>query len=200
MKAHENPFRSSVVERIRYALAPDDLDQLARKALTLRCCCLLGPHGTGKTTLLEDLEPIFKKRGRSSHWLCLNNTSSKDERDAAIEALRSLPTDRVFLFDGAEVLNLWQQFKLYYIVRRRKLALLATVHRKGPLPILYRTAPNWRLTRQLVRQLSNEHYSADLIEQAQLAFDSSGGNVREVFRACYWQLANNKKLDNLNKA
>lgn len=189
MKANENPFRSSNVERIRYSLEGPELQQLAASALQLRWSCILGPHGTGKTTLLEDLEPLLTARDRPTHWLRLNRDSSPDDRNAAIHGLRSLSSGTVCLFDGAEVLNCWQQFQLRRITRRKHLALIATLHRKRRLAILHHTSPDWPLTETLVRQLSHDHCSPELIEQAKLAFQQSGGNVREVFRACYWQLA-----------
>ncbi len=189
MKAHQNPFRSSSVEQIRYALDTEALNQLADSALSLGCSCLLGPHGTGKTTLLEDLEPHLQKRGVSTHWLRLNMDSSPAQRKAALQSLHTLERGSYCLFDGAEVLSRWQQFQLRRHLRRHGLGLIATLHRKSPFPILHHTQADWPLAEQLVRQLSKDHCSPALIEQAQVAFRQSGGNVREVFRACYWQLA-----------
>ena len=189
MKANENPFRSSSVERIRYALDCSALNRLVDTALELRLSSLIGPHGTGKTTLLEDLEPLLNERGHPTHWLRLNLDSSPDQRKAAIEQIQTLAPKCFCLFDGAEVLTRWQQFQLRRVVRKRGLGLIATLHRKSPLAPLYRTEPDWQLTEQLVRQLAAEHCNNGLIHQARLAFEQSSGNMREVFRACYWQLA-----------
>ena len=103
MKANENPFRSSNVERIRYALDCSALNRLVDTALELRLSSLIGPHGTGKTTLLEDLEPLLNERGHPTHWLRLNLDSSPDQRKAAIEQIQTLAPKCFCLFDGAEV-------------------------------------------------------------------------------------------------
>ena len=93
MRAHQNPFRSSNLEQIRYALDAAALDQMAESALRLRRSSVLGPKGTGKTTLLEDLEPHFQARGLATHWLRLNEDSSPQERTAAVHAVRALPNE-----------------------------------------------------------------------------------------------------------
>lgn len=189
MKANENPFRSSNVERIRYGLARKALDKLTISAIDLRWCSLLGPHGTGKTTLLEDLEPLLEERGKTIHRVCLNRDSTRQERDAALEGLRELHTGSICLFDGAEALSRWRQHRLRCNAQKQGFGLIATLHRKSRLPVLYRTETDWKVAEKLVRRLSQDHCSQELITVAQLAFKQNGGNVREVFRACYWQLA-----------
>ena len=164
MKANENPFRSSNVERVRYALDQATLNQLAETALAWRQCCLLGPHGTGKTTLLEDLEPLLQERGVSTNWIHLNLDSSKDERRSALTSVSQLPAASVCLFDGAEVLSHWQQFRLRRIARQRGRGLIVTLHRKSPLPVLHQTQPDWQMAEQLVRQLAAGHCNEDLIQ------------------------------------
>ena len=67
MKASANPFRSSSVEQIRYALHAEALESLVDQALSLSCSCLLGPKVSGQTTLLEDLEASLQQRGFQIH-------------------------------------------------------------------------------------------------------------------------------------
>lgn len=189
MKAAHNPFRSSSVEQIRYALSPENLEALVDHALADNCTCLLGPKGTGKTTLLEDLDLRLQVRGLQTHWIRLQIESTRLERSNAIEQLKQISQQQVCLFDGAEVLNFWQWRRVRQVARSNQLTLIATLHRKRGLPILLRTQPDWSLVHQFVRQLAGPHYSDTLCKYAQHAFDTSGGNMREVFRACYLALA-----------
>ena len=115
--------------------------------------------------------------------------ASRDARRGAVNRLGELQASDICLFDGAEVLSRWQQFRLRRMARKQGFALIATLHRTNPLPVLHQTLADWQLAESLVRRLSDQHCSTQLIQQAQLAFQQSGGNVREVFRACYWHLA-----------
>ena len=189
MKASANPFRSSSVEQIRYALHAEALESLVDQALSLSCSCLLGPKGSGKTTLLEDLEAPLQQRGFQIHWARLQLESTQQVRTHTIARLQDLGAQHVCLFDGTEVLNFWQWRRVCNIARSNRMALIATLHRKRGVPILLRTQANWPLAHQLVRQLSGSHYSEQLHQHAQQAFQSSHGNMREVFRACYLVLA-----------
>ena len=189
MKASVNPFRSSCIEQLRYARSTNDLTALADHALSAPCSCLLGPKGTGKTTLLEDLEPLIQQRGLNTHWIRLQVESTQADRTAAIAKISSLNPQDVCLFDGAEVLHLWQWRHVCRTARSNGFTLIATLHRKRGVPILQRTEADWALVELFVRQLSGKHYSDPLRDHAQQAFQASHGNMREVFRACYLALA-----------
>lgn len=170
-------------------LESDALEALVDHALQAQCSCLLGPKGTGKTTLLEDLEPLLQQRGFTAHWCRLTLDSSSRERSHAIAQLKQIGPNQVCLFDGAEVLNFWQWRRVCRSARTNGATLIATLHRKRGVPILLRTQPNWPLVHQFVRELSAEHYNDELRDQAEQAFEISRGNMREVFRACYLALA-----------
>jgi ABC-type phosphate/phosphonate transport system ATPase subunit len=189
MKASENPFRSSSVEQIRYALPNEALAGLVDQALSQSRSCLLGPKGTGKTTLLEDLEPRMTQRGLKIHWARLQLDTTASERAEAVDQLAGLSTGHACLFDGAEVLNWWQWLRVCKTARSNGFTLIATLHRKRGLPILMRTEPDWPLVAQFVQQLSGAHCSDGLLAHAEHAFQRSHGNMREVFRACYLALA-----------
>lgn len=189
MKASANPFRSSCVDQLRYALPADTLEALVDHALSESCSCLLGPKGTGKTTLLEDLDPHLQQRGRETHWIRLTLESTQADRAAAIAEIHSLGPQHACLFDGAEVLSFWQWRRACRTARSNGFTLIATLHRKRSVPILRHTQADWPLMEQFVRQLAGKHYSDQLLEHAQQAFQANHGNMREVFRACYLALA-----------
>lgn len=189
MKASANPFRSSRVEQIRYALTNEALEALVNHALNEPCSCLLGVKGTGKTTLLEDLEPRLQRRDYTTHWVRLHLDSTPQERSDALSGLESLHEGDVCLFDGAEVLNWWQWRRVCKRARSNGFTLIATLHHKRGVPVVHSTQPDWSLAEQFVRQLAGSHYSESLHARAQHAFKENHGNIREVFRACYLALA-----------
>lgn len=189
MKANENPFRSSKVEQIRYALNPVELTALSDQILAQACSCLLGPKGTGKTTLMEDLEPYVRARGYQTHWVRLNLESTRTATRDVIGQLSSLGQQDICLFDGAEVLNWWQSRKLRRAAIQQGFKLVATLHQKRGVSVALNTRADWNLAKRFVEQIAGDHYTSELNNRAKCAFDNNQGNMREVFRSCYLYLA-----------
>ena len=186
MRASENPFRSEAVARLRYRMPGPELEALAaRVAKSMPYSCLLGPEGTGKTTLMEDLEPLLEKQGLRIHWLRLTTESSKHERRAVLDALARANQKDCFLFDGGEILGAIHWWQIKRLLRKNACHMIATLHRSRNLPTLHQTLPDWELTKSMVKELCAD----DLEQVARCAFEASHGNVREVFRACYWACA-----------
>jgi energy-coupling factor transporter ATP-binding protein EcfA2 len=192
MKAAENPFRSSAIDKVRFRIPPEELASLASKTLSegYRCCCLLGPEGSGKTTLLEDLEPILRERPQPIHFYRLREESSRLDRSKVMKSILQLGPDDICLLDGGEVLHWTAWLSLRRAARTRKFRLIATLHRNRGLPVLYRTNPDWATTSQLVVSLAGHTMCPTLESIARKAFTDNSGNVREVFRACYIALMN----------
>jgi predicted AAA+ superfamily ATPase len=186
MKANENPFRSTVIAELRYRIDRKSLLTIAQKALDAdKHCCILGPEGTGKTTLLEDLEQELIHMGHETEWIRLNNDSTKAERNEALDRMIvAADSLKVILLDGGEVLTAFHWWKIRRL-RRCGMKVIATLHRSRGLMILHRTKPDWSVAMSLLRTLSNK----ELEDVAAEAFKESRGNMREVFRACYWACA-----------
>jgi len=103
VRARDNPFASDRVERLRYRL-PDGMtwDELLERLAALRFrAALVGPHGRGKTTLLEDLAPRLTARGFRVRTVTLR----QEERRVDWKRFRSLGPDDVLFLDGAELLG-----------------------------------------------------------------------------------------------
>ncbi|MGJ8640697.1 MAG: hypothetical protein ACSHYA_15005 [Opitutaceae bacterium] len=189
MNANANPFRSALVEQIRYALPSASLDALTDVAIKQRLSCLLGSHGTGKTTLMEDLEPYFVSRGYQIEQVRLNLDSSKEQRQEAISKHSRHTPHTVCLFDGAEILSRWQWMQVCKVARKQGSLLVATLHKRRGVHVLHETTPDWLRAKGFVQHLAGAHFSSDLLAEAKATFDSNQGNMREVFRRCYLILA-----------
>lgn len=176
MRARDNPFASDRVERLRFRL-PDGLtwDELLQRLAALRFrAALVGPHGRGKTTLLEELAPRLTARGFRVRTVTLR----QDERRVDWKRLRSLGPDDILFLDGAELLGRlgWLRVRLSC---RRAGGLIVTSHLPGLLPTLLECKTTPELLAGLVRELTGEQ-----LETGEL-FAQHGGNVRMAFWEMY---------------
>jgi hypothetical protein len=180
VRARDNPFAVERVHRVRYRLEESAweglLDSLA--ALGYRAA-IVGPHGHGKTTLLEDLAPRLEARG----FRIRAATFRAGERrlGAARKILRDLTSQDVLLIDGAEQLGrlAWLQLHLR---SRAAGGLVITSHRPGLLPTLHECRTSPELLAGIVSELlGNEAERHDLDG----LFHRHGGNLRGALRELY---------------
>ncbi|HEY2295678.1 MAG TPA: hypothetical protein VGM86_33665 [Thermoanaerobaculia bacterium] len=181
MRARDNPFAVQRVHALRYRLAvvswEEMLDRLA--ALEFRAA-LVGPHGHGKTTLLEDLGARLAERGFRVRTATLR---LGERRLGAVRsaALFQDPDPRdLLLVDGAEQLDplSWWTLRL----RSRDAAgLIVTSHRPGLLPTLHECRTTPALLAGIVADLEG---TADGEEIAEL-FARHRGDLRLALRNLY---------------
>lgn len=179
MRARDNPFAAQRVLAIRYRLSGLTWEELLARLEALRCrAALVGPHGHGKTTLLEDLGARLTGRGFRVRTVTLH----EGDRQLGDVQRRSLfhnltPAD-VLLLDGAEQLGRLSWFE----VRARTRAaggLVITSHQPGLLPTLHecRTTPG--LLAEIVGELAGGGVeTGDLFVRHQ-------GNLRDALRELY---------------
>lgn len=164
MRARDNPFRVERLHGLRPRIDVPLADLLARWESMGGRAALVGPHGTGKTTLIEALRvelgnpPLLRL---------------SEER-------RRLPSELpagTLLIDGAEQLDGrdWRK------VVERPGRLLVTAHRPGLLPTLWESRSSETLLDALLEDLGAGAWRV----QARPLLAAHGGNLREVFRALY---------------
>ena len=146
---------------------------------------IVGPEGRGKTTLLEDLEPLLRARGFGVKHLRLTRERPRFGRDWLRVFFKFVTRSDVLLFDGAEQLSrlAWWRFRR---LSRRAGGLVITSHLAGMLPTLVECETDPALLQGIVRDLLPEPAAigATGVDAAQL-LRRHDGNVREALRDLY---------------
>jgi len=174
-----NPFStkfwSSGALPFQFSEPDETVDTLLEKSQRLPICQIVGPHGTGKSTLLLELLKRYENVGESVRYLFFN--------DQQWHIPNYLPPqkDHIFFIDGIEQLSLWNQGRLLLRSKRS----IITAHRSVLfVPILYRTKPQFSIFVQLVRQMLPNLPCESILRDV---YDRSGGNFRNAFFELYDQ-------------
>lgn len=178
MRARDNPFAADRVLAVRYKPRGFTWDGLLDRLQSLHYrAAIVGPHGTGKTTLLEDLAPRLRSRGLEPIFLRLDSSEPRLSEQQWLKVGRSQP-GQILLLDGAEQLPAihWMRFRR----RARKAGgLLITTHRAGRLPTLVRTKTSAELLSDILDDLGFP------CEDSPSVFHRHGGNLRDCLRELY---------------
>lgn len=179
LRPGDNPFAVQWVVEIRYRL-PENLtweDLLDRLAAMRWRAAIVGPHGHGKTTLLEDLEPRLQARGFRVRTISLREAHPRLDR-ADRSVLRSLGPQDVLFLDGAEQLG-WLSWVSMRLRTRRAGGLVITSHQSGLLPTLCECETTPELLAEIVSELSGAEVDVEELHARH------GGNVRDALRELY---------------
>ncbi|MHC4552578.1 MAG: hypothetical protein ACYSUT_07420 [Planctomycetota bacterium] len=181
--AKDNPFAVDRWQRIGYIPQAETIEQIADRLKQMKyTAAIIGPHGGGKTTLLEHLEIYLRQQKMQTAKLFLNLDTKLPWREI-ISCVQSVPSGGVLFFDGACHLPRWRFWQLKRAVRKQSIGLVITAHSEGLLPTLTHCRSNPELLKAIVSGLLNETppYSDD--DLAEL-FDKNNGNLRN----CLWHL------------
>lgn len=178
MRARDNPYRTERLHALSFRLRDISWDGLLRRLRKLQGRgCVLGPHGTGKTTILQALTDRLRRQGLAIH----DHTLRIDDPMLRLDPiLWNLKADRAVILDGADLLNPQEW-------RRVKNAgagwLIVSSHRRKLLPKLYRC----RSTPQLLEELMQELHPGNSCAQPSpdQLYHCHRGNLREALLELY---------------
>lgn len=182
MRARDNPFSTDRVLRIRYEPRGATWDELLTRFVTLGFRgAVIGHHGAGKTTFVEDFAERLPSLGLQPRLVWLHDRSGREERRGLFRVAAGLAAGDCLILDGAEQLG-WLQWRRLRWLARRTGGLLITQHARGRLPTFWRCETDVELLADIVCRLQPEaggkHSLAKLYRQHR-------GNLREVLRTLY---------------
>ncbi len=181
LRAKDNPFAVDRIRKIRYEPPEESwqslLDRLA--AMHYRGA-IVGPCGSGKTTLCEDLQTRLQQRGMQTQHLFFSMDIHMTWRD--IQRMLALPFD-VILVDGADHMSwlTWQHLKSRVFSEER--GLIVTIHQPGLLPTWHTCQTSPGVLERIVTRLVPDQIIpyAHILE----SYDHCQGNIRESLREFY---------------
>jgi hypothetical protein len=142
---------------------------------------IIGPHGTGKSTLLCALLPTIESAGRRPILITLHD----GERSLAAhqDALTPASDDALLVIDGYEQLSRLSRWRVRRFCKSRGCGLLVTAHSSVGLPTLATTTVDFDTALAVVRCLAGEPVAdRTTIEQS---WHAHCGNVRDVLFDLY---------------
>jgi len=151
----ENPFSTRHVRpgAIAYQFPPgktlrDLVDRLRRNRWLGQ---IVGPHGSGKSTLVATLLDALGDLGR--HTVLIELHEGQRSLPVRLRGLAGLAADSVVVVDGYEQLGLLRRLALRRVCRRNGLGLVVTSHASCGFPDLFRTATSPPLAQRIVETL-----------------------------------------------
>ena len=153
--ARENPFCSRRIRpgAVPFLFPPDQNAETLVELLERNQWWgeIIGPHGSGKSSLLASLIPVIERAGRPVVLVELHNGQRR--LPIRLDGDAWLQSPAVLIVDGYEQLSRWNRFWLKRRCRRRGLGLLVTSHVSIGLPEIFRTAVTPELAWQVVELL-----------------------------------------------
>jgi adenylate kinase family enzyme len=141
---------------------------------------IVGPCGSGKTTMCEDLEIRLQKQGLRTQHLFLSMDIHMTWRE--IRRVLACPFD-VIMVDGADHMSWLTWRTLKRRVFREKCGLVVTTHQPGLLDTWYECQTSPVLLERIVARLVRDQVIAR--ERIQESYDRCQGNIRQALRELY---------------
>lgn len=186
-----NPFSTRFTQPGRIVPLDDtgrriDADRLLERLNALGgTASIVGPHGSGKSTMLVHLADAIKRRGGQATWIRLH---SRQDAWAAWTAIRGSAPGGTVCIDSWERLGLATRSLLRLVAHLSGCGLLVTAHRGTGMPELTRCGTNAILLHAIVGSLPDHaRWHGMLIREADVeaAFANHGGNLRESLYELY---------------
>jgi hypothetical protein len=147
---------------------------------------IVGPHGTGKSTLLVELLARLDREGVGSAHFELHDGQRRFPYSLD-RLLEHEPIPHLIVIDGYEQLGFWSRRQVTRWCRRRSVGLLVTTHVPFHFPTIFETEVSVRMAESLVyRHLESIGSDVSITpEEIRTRFESSDGSVRELFFSLY---------------
>ena len=180
--AAENPFCAS---RFAPGVLPwfgGELEGFVERAMVPRVRLqILGPQGSGKSTLMVQLE----RRARRAGWSVVRVRGS-GTIDWGANA-------RLWLVDEYEELSWWQRVRLRWLCARQRVSLVVTAHRAVGMTTLCERTVSPEIARRVVAELVAERGQLPVPGPVEVAaaLGRHAGNLREVLFELYDQVERN---------
>lgn len=144
---------------------------------------IVGPHGSGKSTLIQSIIRGLHDIGRQERLITLRSGESRLPVSGA--DLQTWGADTQVIVDGYEQLGGWTRTLINRVCSRQGCGLLVASHDSVGLPLLVRTSPSLELIQEIVREIQPCNPLRVFDRDVELSFHRHGGNVREVFFELY---------------
>jgi hypothetical protein len=144
---------------------------------------IIGPHGSGKSTLVATLLGELRQCGRRPVQYQLHDDEWQLPRGWQ-RTLRLAEAD-MLVVDGYEKISHWGQFWIERTCRRFGCGLVVTAHSPAGLPELVRTEVSPEIARRVVRKVLNGDCRAISMEDVHSRLVARSGDLRETLFDLY---------------
>ena len=203
-KMSSNPFSSRFIQPGAMAyefFGRGSIQSLSNEFLALRSRrgMIVGPHGTGKSTLLDALQQDFLTRFPDIPLVHERFTRTPDSSRGQRVSASDWPRDSIVILDGYEQVSLWSRWWLQRASRQKRIRLLVTAHESlRSFDLLWRTSVDDQSAEWIVKNMLQISNQKDLDANLQLLLSSKewlgsraqhGQNIRETLFDMYdwWQ-------------
>lgn len=164
-----------------------DAARLAREAIGRRRSAIVGPHGTGKTTLLTQMRPYLDADAGRCRSITLRSGEVSTE---LWRTLSTVPSSGMLIVDGYEQMGSVEQLRLIVTAWRRRVRMLVTAHRPPRLFAVVARTGTSRQTARLLAAMLLEEFPAHreiMLRGFDEHWDDAEGNIRQLWATLYEQ-------------
>ena len=156
---------------------------------------IVGPHGTGKSTLFADWKARLARQGWNVVTIRMHGALDRQQRRQdllkLVSSLLSVNPPRpntIVFIDGYEQLARWQRVCVQSWLRIRAAGLVVTTHDDLGLPTLFRTQSNVELAGQVADRIAHAANVGAVAPPAEVVdrlWNEHSGDIRETLFSLY---------------